>query len=89
MPESEDRGIAVMRSVGCSRDRVGGSARPGKPGPGGCGGTLNKHLRFAGVMVVTLVEGEISELHAGLKGTMNAPFLKDLAAKTHRGLRVG
>jgi len=34
-----------------------------------------------------LAEGEISELHVGLKGTMNALFLKDLAAKTHRGLR--
>ena len=49
--------------------------------------TLYKHLRFAGVMIVTLSEGEISELHVGLKGTMNALFLKDLAAKTHRGLR--
>ena len=49
--------------------------------------TLFKHLRFAGVRMVTLAEGEISELHVGLKGTMNALFLKDLAAKTHRGLR--
>ncbi|MCY4002160.1 MAG: recombinase family protein [Rhodospirillales bacterium] len=49
--------------------------------------TLYKHLRFAGVMIVTLSEGEINELHVGLKGTMNALFLKDLAAKTHRGLR--
>jgi len=49
--------------------------------------TLFKHLRFAGVEIVTLAEGEISELHVGLKGTMNALFLKDLAAKTHRGLR--
>ena len=49
--------------------------------------TLYKHLRFAGVMIVTLSEGEIDELHVGLKGTMNALFLKDLAAKTHRGLR--
>ena len=49
--------------------------------------TLFKHLRFAGVRIVTLAEGEISELHVGLKGTMNALFLKDLAAKTHRGLR--
>jgi hypothetical protein len=32
-------------------------------------------------------EGEITELHVGLKGTMNALFLKDLAAKAHRGLR--
>jgi site-specific DNA recombinase len=49
--------------------------------------TLFKHLRFAGVEIVTLAEGEISELHVGLKGTMNALFLKDLAAKTHRGLQ--
>src|SRR6202047_2058403 len=48
---------------------------------------LFKHLSFAGVTMVTLAEGEISELHVGLKGTMNALFLKDLAAKTHRGLR--
>jgi len=49
--------------------------------------TLFKHLRFAGVPIITLSEGEISELHVGLKGTMNALFLKNLAAKTHRGLR--
>ncbi len=33
---------------------------------------LFKHLKFAGVKIVTLAEGEISELHVGLKGTMNA-----------------
>jgi site-specific DNA recombinase len=49
--------------------------------------TLFKHLRFASVPIFTLAEGEISELHVGLKGTMNALFLKDLALKTHRGLR--
>ncbi|WP_309085774.1 recombinase family protein [Chelativorans sp.] len=49
--------------------------------------TLFKHLKFAGVTIVTLAEGEITELHVGLKGTMNALFLKDLAMKTHRGLR--
>ena len=48
---------------------------------------LFKHLQFARVMIVTLAEGEVNELHVGLKGTMNALFLKDLAAKTHRGLR--
>jgi site-specific DNA recombinase len=47
---------------------------------------LYKQLSFAGVRIITLSEGEISELHVGLKGTMNALFLKDLAAKTHRGL---
>jgi site-specific DNA recombinase len=48
---------------------------------------LFKRLRFAGIRIITLAEGEISELHVGLKGTMNALFLKDLAQKTHRGLR--
>src|SRR5260370_29351263 len=47
---------------------------------------LFKRLRFAGIRLFTLAEGEISELHVGLKGTMNALFLKDLAAKTRRGL---
>ena len=32
-------------------------------------------------------EGAINELHVGLKGTMNALFLKDLAVKTRRGQR--
>ena len=45
-----------------------------------------KELSFAGVQIITLSEGEISELHVGLKGTMNALFLKDLGQKTHRGL---
>ena len=46
-----------------------------------------KRLTFAGVSLFTLSEGEISDLHVGLKGTMNALFLKDLADKTRRGLR--
>ena len=46
-----------------------------------------KQARFAGVQVVTLAEGEVSELHIGLKGTMGALYLKDLADKTRRGLR--
>ena len=29
--------------------------------------TLFKHLRFAGVRIVTLADGEINELHVGLK----------------------
>jgi DNA invertase Pin-like site-specific DNA recombinase len=48
---------------------------------------LYKRLGFAGIRIVTLAEGEISELHIGLKGTMNALFLKDLAQKTRRGQR--
>ena len=46
-----------------------------------------KQMSFAGIRIVTLAEGEITELHVGLKGTMNALFLKDLADKTRRGLR--
>ena len=46
-----------------------------------------KRLTFAGVKIITLSEGEINHLHIGLKGTMNALFLKDLADKTRRGLR--
>src|SRR6478609_1585550 len=48
---------------------------------------LFKQMIFAGVRIVTLAEGEIGELHVGLKGTMNALFLKDLADKTRRGLK--
>jgi site-specific DNA recombinase len=45
-----------------------------------------KQLSFLGVQIVTVAEGEINELHVGLKGTMNALFLKDLGQKTRRGL---
>jgi DNA invertase Pin-like site-specific DNA recombinase len=48
---------------------------------------LFKRLTFAGVNIVTLAEGDITHLHVGFKGTMNALFLKDLADKTRRGLR--
>ena len=45
-----------------------------------------KHLNFAGVKLWTIAEGEVGELHIGFKSTLNALYLKDLAAKTHRGL---
>ena len=45
-----------------------------------------KQLSFCAIKIVTIAEGEIGELHVGLKGTMNALFLKDLALKTRRGL---
>src|SRR5437879_2908391 len=47
---------------------------------------LYKQLSFSGVKLITIGEGEISELHVGLKGTMNALFLKDLRVKVRRGL---
>jgi site-specific DNA recombinase len=46
-----------------------------------------KRLSFAGVRLVTSSEGEVGELHIGLKGTMNALFLRDLAQKIRRGQR--
>ena len=46
-----------------------------------------KRLKFSGVRLVTLSEGEIGEMAIGFKGTMGAIFLKDLADKTRRGLR--
>ena len=47
---------------------------------------IYEQLSFNGIKIITLAEGAISELHIGLKGTMNALLLKDLAAKTRRGL---
>lgn len=48
---------------------------------------IHKRLNFAGIGIVTLSEGAVNELHIGLKGTMGALYLKDLADKTRRGLR--
>ena len=44
-----------------------------------------KRLRFAGVRIYTLSEGEIAELHIGFTGTMSALYLKNLGEKTWRG----
>ena len=46
-----------------------------------------KRMSYCDVTIFTLSEGEVSHLHVGLKGTMNALFLKDLADKTRRGQR--
>src|SRR5690606_13186553 len=48
--------------------------------------TLFKQLQFAGVQIVTLSEGAITELHVGLTATMNALELKKISEKTHRGM---
>ena len=48
---------------------------------------LFKRMAYGDVKIVTLSEGEVTQLHVSLKGTMNALFLKDLADKTRRGLR--
>ena len=49
--------------------------------------SLHKNLQFAGISLYTCAEGEVNELHVGLKGTLNALYIKDLAQKTHRGQR--
>jgi site-specific DNA recombinase len=46
-----------------------------------------KRAQFAGVALHTLSEGEITALHIGFKGTMNALFLTDLKDKVKRGQR--
>ena len=46
---------------------------------------LYEKLQFLGVRIETLADGAVSEIHVGLKGTMSALFLKDLAQKTRRG----
>lgn len=46
---------------------------------------LYEKLTFNGVRIETLADGAVSEIHVGLKGTMAALFLKDLAQKTRRG----
>jgi DNA invertase Pin-like site-specific DNA recombinase len=48
--------------------------------------TLFEDLRFYGVTIRTLSEGEVEELAIGLKGTMNALFLRETARKTRRGM---
>jgi site-specific DNA recombinase len=48
---------------------------------------MHKRFRWLGIQLITLIEGEISELHVGLKGTMSALYLRDLARRTHRGLQ--
>ncbi|MEI6159548.1 MAG: recombinase family protein [Roseococcus sp.] len=47
---------------------------------------FHKLMKFTGVQLITLGEGVITDLHIGLKGTMNALYITDLAAKTRRGI---
>lgn len=48
---------------------------------------LYKQLNYCGIKIHTLSEGAISELHVGLGGTIGAMYVRQLAEKTHRGLR--
>lgn len=44
-----------------------------------------KRLLFQDGKIFTQSEGLVTEMHIGMKGTMNAMYSKDLGAKTHRG----
>lgn len=46
---------------------------------------IYKRLQYAGVILETLSEGRVTELHVGLKGTMNQIFLTELGNRTRRG----
>ncbi len=50
--------------------------------------TVFRELTSAGIALHSVTEGRITDLHVGLKGTMNALFLKDLGDKSRRGLRA-
>lgn len=50
--------------------------------------TIYKRLLYHGIQMWSVTEGPINELHIGLKGTMNALFLKDLSDKVRRGQRA-
>lgn len=49
--------------------------------------SVYRDMGFNEIEMHTLSEGKIDHLHIGLKGTMNALFLKDLKTKIRRGLR--
>lgn len=46
---------------------------------------IHEMLGYHGASIWTAHEGRITELHVGLKGTMNALFLRDMKAKVKRG----
>jgi DNA invertase Pin-like site-specific DNA recombinase len=46
---------------------------------------IHETLGYYGVTIWTAHEGRITELHVGLKGTMNALYLKDMKDKIRRG----
>ena len=48
---------------------------------------IHKRLTYAGAKIFTLAVGEISLMHIGLKGTMDAMELEKLAQKIRRGQR--
>lgn len=45
-----------------------------------------RKLVYLDIELRTIAEGQITPLHIGFKGTMNAMYLTDLSDKTHRGM---
>tara|TARA_R110000850_G_scaffold113041_4_gene227553 strand:+ start:2002 stop:3648 length:1647 start_codon:yes stop_codon:yes gene_type:complete len=45
-----------------------------------------KQMQYRGIRIVTVSQGDVTEMHIGFNGVLSAMFLKDLAAKTRRGL---
>ena len=48
---------------------------------------IRDELTFLGIAIMTVADGTITAMHAGLKGLMSEMYLTDLANKTRRGLR--
>ncbi|EPY00979.1 recombinase family protein [Magnetospirillum fulvum] len=49
---------------------------------------IHETMSYNGVTIWTAHEGRITELHIGLKGTMNSLFLSDMKARIKRGHRA-
>jgi len=49
---------------------------------------LRDELTFLGISIMTVSDGTVTAMSAGLKGLMSELFLTDLANKTRRGLRA-
>ena len=47
---------------------------------------LRRKLEFIGISIVTLADGKVTKIHAGLKGLMDSMYLDTLAQHTRRGL---
>jgi DNA invertase Pin-like site-specific DNA recombinase len=47
---------------------------------------LHKRLAFAGIVLRTVQDGVVGDIHVGVKGLLGSLYLRDLAAKTRRGL---
>ena len=45
-----------------------------------------KQMQYQGICIVTVAQGDVSEMHIGFNGVISAMYLKDLAAKIYRGL---